>query len=138
MEALVPAPVGEGHQLLDPMPVTVPPLHLCLIAWALVFLLLGDEAQSGRYSAICPGSLSMSSKSSDMSTALSDHSLVRCGLAVQSATARTGLLGLCLDASSWVLLPVGMCAYSPTSALLIPVVWMHRLAHTELTQREGF
>ena len=138
MEALVPAPVGEGHQLLDPVPVTVPPLHLCLIAWALVFLLLGDEAQSGRYSAICPGSLSMSSKSSDMSTALSDHSLVRGGLAVQSATARTGLLGLYLDASSWVLSPVGTCAYSPTSALQIPVVWMHRLAYTGLTQREGF
>ena len=62
MEALVPAPVGEGHQLLDPLPLTVPPLHLCLIAWALLFLLLGDEAQSGRYSAICPGSLSMSSR----------------------------------------------------------------------------
>ena len=62
MEALVPAPVGEGHQLLDPLPLTVPPLHLCLIAWALLFLLLGDEAQSGRYSAICPSSLSMSSR----------------------------------------------------------------------------
>ena len=62
MEALVPAPVGEGHQLLDPVPLTVRPLHLCLIAWALLFLLLGDEAQSGRYSAICPSSLSMSSR----------------------------------------------------------------------------
>jgi len=52
-------------------------------------------------------------QSSDRITALSDHSLLRCGLAVQSATARTGFLRLYPAASSLVLSPVGACAYHP-------------------------
>lgn len=32
---------------------------------------------------------------------------------------------------------MGMCAYSPTSTLQIPVMWMHKLACSELTQERA-
>ena len=47
-----------------------------------------------------------------MSTALSDHSLLHCGLAVWSTTARTSFLGLCPAASSWELFTRGSLCLS--------------------------
>ena len=38
---------------------------------------------------------------------------------------------------SWVLLPVGACAYPPISALQTPVMWVLELAHTELIRERA-
>lgn len=70
-----------------------------------------------------------------MSTALSDHSLLHCILAVWSTTTRTSFLGLHPAASSWELFTSGSLCYPRASAVKIPVMWRYKLAHTELTQR---
>ena len=67
-----------------------------------------------------------------------DHSLLHCSLAVQNTEARTSFLGLRPVASKLGAVTSGSLCYPPASALQIPVMWMHKQAHTEFTQIEGF
>ena len=106
MEALVPAPVGEGHQLLDPVQSLC--LHCiyvslhghCYFCFLEIKLKLAD---------IQPFALVLWQWAAELRyehCSFWSHSLPHYSLAVQSTTDRTSFLGLYLDASSWVLLPV--------------------------------
>lgn len=136
MKVLVPAPVGEGHQLLDPVPVTVNSTAsvshcrsdrgYCYFYFLEMKLELVDIQQFASVS--CPWAAELRYER----CSVWPHSLLHCGLAAPSTTARTSFLAMHPAASNWMLL-LGVCAYPPTSALQIPVMRMLELAHTELS-----
>ena len=139
MEVLVPAPVGEGHQLLDPVPVAVnstASMSHCRSdsGWWVLFQLLGDEIGAGRYSIICPGFVPMNSRAQIGS--LLCLTTAFCAVVLQFRAPQPGPAScVCIQLGA---VTSGSLCLSPTSTLQIPVIWMHKLACTQLIQREGF
>ena len=136
MEVLASAPVGEGHQLLDPVPVTMNSTdsmshcrsdrRYCYSYFLEMKLELVDIQQVASVS--CP----WAAETGCERCSVWPHSLSHRSLAVPRTTARTSFLAMHPAASNWMLL-LGVCAYPPTSALQVPAMWMLELAHTELS-----